>query len=31
MRLIDFDNYYGHELVVIGNICDDPELMGGAE
>lgn len=27
MRLIGFDNYYGHELVVIGNIHDGQELL----
>ena len=25
----DFDNYYGKELEVIGNIYDNPELLGG--
>ena len=25
----DFDNYYGDELEVIGNICENPELLKG--
>ena len=25
---IDFDNCYGHECEVIGNVFDDPELLG---
>lgn len=25
--LSDFDSFYGHELEVIGNIYDDPELL----
>lgn len=29
--MTDFDNYYGRELEVIGNIHDNPELVGGAE
>lgn len=27
--IADFDNYYGKELEVIGNIYDNPELLGG--
>ena len=27
----DFDNYYGYELEVIGNIYDNPELLGSEE
>ena len=27
----DFDNYWGWEMEVIGNIHDNPELLGGAE
>lgn len=27
----DFDNYWGWEIEVIGNIHDNPELLGGAE
>ena len=29
--MTDFEAYYGHELEVIGNIYDNPELLGGAE
>ena len=25
--ITDFDNYYGNELVVIGNVHDNPELL----
>lgn len=27
--ITDFDNYYGKELEVIGNIYNNPELLGG--
>ena len=27
--IADFDNYYGKELEVIGNIYNNPELLGG--
>lgn len=26
----DFDNYWGHELEIIGNIHDNPELLEGS-
>ncbi len=29
--MCDFDNYWGYELEVIGDIFDNPELTGGAE
>ena len=25
--IVDFDNYYGYELEIIGNIYDNPELL----
>lgn len=28
---VDFDSYYGSDVEVIGNVHDDPELIGGAE
>ena len=27
----DFINFYGYELEVIGNVYDNPELLGGAD
>ena len=27
--IADFDNYYGYELEVMGNIYSNPELLGG--
>lgn len=27
----DFDSFYGHDMEVIGNIHDNPELLGGNE
>lgn len=29
--MVDFDNFWNREVEVIGNIHDDPELMGGTE
>ena len=29
--MTDFDHMYGHELMVIGNIHDNPELLSGKE
>lgn len=28
---VTFDNYWSHEVEVIGNIFDNPELLGGGE
>lgn len=28
---LDFDYYYGHELEVVGNLWDNPELLGGSD
>lgn len=28
---VDFDNFYGYECEVIGNVFDDPELLGREE
>lgn len=27
--IVDFDNFYGHECEVAGNVFDNPELVGG--
>ena len=29
--MVDFDNFWNSEVEVIGNIYDDPELVGGSD